>query len=579
MLLMQSLIFLAIDFSKFSPEQLAEIFNTKTLSGDQQELLAIHEKANHSISMRDIQTLAAKGQLPLCPRPVCSSCLFGKAHRRPWRHKSKVKHIRKNPKSLKPGDCVSVDTFCSTVGGIIPQVTGTLTNDKFQAGTVFVDHASDFVYTHFQVDQTTDSAIEAKEAFERRMAHMGIAIKNYHADTGIFASRGFVEHIDKSNQHIEYCVVSAHFQNGIAENAIKINTVNARSMLLHAMYRWPAVIKSNLWPFTVSLADWNRNNLRKRSDDLTSLESIHDMHDDIGEKLKCYHPFGCPVFVLVAPLQDRNKIPKWDSRVRIGAYVGRSPRHAGNVAMILNPSTGHVSPQFHVVFDDSFSTVDALNNGYKPDNWEVLYQTNTEFVGEEALQLAQEWQQDESKEISEFAWQMVDAGDGQQLNDTSSVGIEASEGVETSTSDVTHSNEGDTQSVPDVPMYNPIDLSKACVRKSKRSNKPVRRLNLMMTLGFITTMCLSGASSPIVGAHSMVCNTIAYQECVFSLGDATVNETSPFAFSTTLADNDTLNLAQDHKADDWPQFVEDMVKEMAGHEKGRRSALDPHSCS
>ena len=55
---------MGVDFLKFSSEQLAEIFNTKTLSEDQQELLAIHEKANHSISMRDIQALAAKGKLP-----------------------------------------------------------------------------------------------------------------------------------------------------------------------------------------------------------------------------------------------------------------------------------------------------------------------------------------------------------------------------------------------------------------------------------------------------------------------------------------------------------------------------------
>lgn len=139
--------------------------------------------------MCDIQTLAVKGQLPkrlsLCPCPVCSSCLFGKDHRCPWRHKSKVKHIRKNPKSLKPCDCLSVDTFCSNVGGFIPQVTGTLTNNKFQARTVLVDHASDFVYTHFQVDQTIDSAIEAKEAFERRMAQMGVVVRNYHADNGM----------------------------------------------------------------------------------------------------------------------------------------------------------------------------------------------------------------------------------------------------------------------------------------------------------------------------------------------------------------------------------------------------------
>ena len=165
-----------------------------------------------------------------------------------------------------------------------------------------------------------------------------------------------MEHIDRRNQHIEYCGVSAHFQNDIAENAIKMNTGNARSMLLHA----------NLWPFAVALAYWNRNNLRKRSDGLTSLEYVHEIHDDIGDKLKCSHPCGCPALVLAAHLQDGNKIPKWDSCVRIGAYMGRSPRHAGNVAMILDPTTGHASPQFHVVFDDSISTIDALNNGYKP---------------------------------------------------------------------------------------------------------------------------------------------------------------------------------------------------------------------
>ena len=38
----------------------------------------------------------------------------------------------------------------------------------------------------------------------------------------------------------------------------------------------------------------------------------------------------------------------------MGIYVGRSPSHASNVALILNPRTGHVSPQFHVVFDDDF---------------------------------------------------------------------------------------------------------------------------------------------------------------------------------------------------------------------------------
>ena len=149
------------------------------------------------------------------------------------------------------------------------------------------------------------------------MAKMGATMKRYHADNGIFASKGFVEHVEASNQHIDYCGVGTHFQNGIAENGIKISTDNARTMLLHAMYRWPEVIKANLWPFAVSLANWNRDHFRIRKDGVTSVEYITGIQDDLSDKLKTSHPFGYPAFVLAAPLQDGNKILKWDSRVRI----------------------------------------------------------------------------------------------------------------------------------------------------------------------------------------------------------------------------------------------------------------------
>lgn len=55
---------LGVDFSKFSPEQLHEIFSQKTLTSAQEELLALREKTNRCVSMKDIQTLAIKGDLP-----------------------------------------------------------------------------------------------------------------------------------------------------------------------------------------------------------------------------------------------------------------------------------------------------------------------------------------------------------------------------------------------------------------------------------------------------------------------------------------------------------------------------------
>ena len=41
----------------------------------------------------------------------------------------------------------------------------------------------------------------------------------------------------------------------------------------------------------------------------------------------------------------------------MGVYLGHSSEHAGNVALVLNPKTGIISNQYHLVFDDKFETI------------------------------------------------------------------------------------------------------------------------------------------------------------------------------------------------------------------------------
>ena len=62
----------------------------------------------------------------------------------------------------------------------------------------------------------------------------------------------------------------------------------------------------------------------------------------------------------------------WEPRARMGIYVGRSPSYASNFALILNPRTGHVSPQLHIIFDDDFTTVPYLCTGTVPPHWAHL---------------------------------------------------------------------------------------------------------------------------------------------------------------------------------------------------------------
>jgi hypothetical protein len=52
-------------------------------------------------------------------------------------------------------------------------------------------------------------------------------------------------------------------------------------------------------------------------------------------------------------------------------FVGVSPLHASNVAVILNPNTNRLSPQFHCVFDDYFETVHHKGPS-PPPQWEDL---------------------------------------------------------------------------------------------------------------------------------------------------------------------------------------------------------------
>jgi hypothetical protein len=88
-----------------------------------------------------------------------------------------------------------------------------------------------------------------------------------------------------------------------------------------------------------------------------------------GHDLHCTHPFGCPVFVLNPSLQDRKKIPKWDTHAQ-RLFVGFLPHHSLLVPLVLNIATGKITPQFHIIFNDKFHTVMSLPKGTTlQDEW------------------------------------------------------------------------------------------------------------------------------------------------------------------------------------------------------------------
>ncbi len=65
------------------------------------------------------------------------------------------------------------------------------------------------------------------------------------------------------------------------------------------------------------------------------------------------------MYVLEAKLQNDQKLPKWNRRAHLGQFVGFLDEHSSMVAYVGHLTTGYISPQFHVVFDDLFETVNC----------------------------------------------------------------------------------------------------------------------------------------------------------------------------------------------------------------------------
>ena len=359
------------------------------------EIYSWHYRLGH-ISFMDMLHLSEHGELPRrfakvlkAQKLVCPTCIFGQCKRKAWRSRAIPSSIRKEDDNV-PGARTSIDHISSAQPGLVPRLDGRHTRDRINSACVFVDHASSYSYSHMQTSIDNDQTIAAKKAYECLADTCGVAVKSYHADNGIFAEQAFRDEVSDSNQKITYCAVGAHHQNGIVERHIGMLTLGARTNLLHAQRRWPDAIGTILWPFAWKDFERRYNVLHLDKDGRSPLNRFTG--SDARPNMRDFHPFGCPVFVLDEKLQSGlGAIPKWDPQARVGVYLGQSPCHAGNVALVLNPRTLHVSPQFHVVFDDEFSTVKYMKNGEVPPHWSDLCKHSAESASDEVINLATTW--------------------------------------------------------------------------------------------------------------------------------------------------------------------------------------------
>jgi GAG-pre-integrase domain len=160
-----------------------------TDSSTSSELLTWHRRYGH-LSMKLLQQMAAQGRLPRrlanCQVPICQSCLFGKMSRTAWLQKGEtIQSVAHGV--VRSGQCVSVDQLESLHPGIIAQLKGIPTRDRYCVATIFVDHHSDFTFVYLQRSAGAVDTMAAKNEFERHARSMGVHIERYHSDTRRFA--------------------------------------------------------------------------------------------------------------------------------------------------------------------------------------------------------------------------------------------------------------------------------------------------------------------------------------------------------------------------------------------------------
>ena len=331
--------------------------NTPHLEDPTKDLLIWHYRLGH-LPFSRVQAMAKAGDLPKrlasCRIPECAACRFGKATKVPWRVKGKS-NSGKIMQATEPGQVVSVDTLESTTPGLIAQLKGRATTNRYRYTTVYVDHASDFSFIYHHKTNTSDEIVQSKRSFEAYAKSLGVRVSHYHADNGRFADNGFIKSVAQEGQTISYCGVNAHFQNGRAEKRIRDLQEQARTQLIHAKHRWHQAVEVCLWPYAVRYFNEVHNNTTRINGGPAPIELFARVN--VRPKIRHFHPFACPVYVLNDQLQSNKALPKWESRSRVGLYLGPSPKHARSVALVLNLQTGMASPQYHVRFDNLFETL------------------------------------------------------------------------------------------------------------------------------------------------------------------------------------------------------------------------------
>jgi len=211
------------------------------------------------------------------------------------------------------------------------------------------------------------------------MLNMGVTVVAYQSDNGVFTAAAFLKEILERQQAIAFSGVGAHHQNVVAERGIGTIMSMARTIMLHSTIWWPDVADSSLWPMAVDYAVYIYNHIPNVVSGLLPIELATHTAQQSTDFITL-HVWGSPAYVLDPKLQDGHKLPEWKPRSRRANFLGLSKRHAATIPLVLNCQTLAILAQFHVIFDDWFTTVVSTTaNDSVPEWWSTLFTTKFRY--------------------------------------------------------------------------------------------------------------------------------------------------------------------------------------------------------
>jgi hypothetical protein len=99
---------------------------------------------------------------------------------------------------------VLINRYVSSVPGHLPHIKGKESpKDKFNGGTIFVDHASAYIHLTHQVSLCVGGTLRAKHSFKKFAATHGVCIEGFQADNAPFGADDFVADLESRGQTID----------------------------------------------------------------------------------------------------------------------------------------------------------------------------------------------------------------------------------------------------------------------------------------------------------------------------------------------------------------------------------------